>query len=93
MKLSNTVMLSSAISLGLLLSACDQKKSEPETKTQDTVVEIEQVEKADVLPYLNIQEQPGTKPAGNASPNTALAASTTFPFVLPTSVIMVPSAR
>lgn len=58
MKLSNTVMLSSAISLGLLLSACDQKKSEPETKTQDTVVEIEQVEKADVLPYLNIQEQP-----------------------------------
>lgn len=58
MKLSNTVMLSSAISLGLLLSVCDQKKSEPETKTQDTVVEIEQVEKADVLPYLNIQEQP-----------------------------------
>ncbi len=58
MKLSNTVMLSSAISLGLLLSACDQKKSEPETKTQDTVVEIKQVEKADVLPYLNIQEQP-----------------------------------
>jgi len=58
MKLSNTVMLSSAISLGLLLGACDQKKSEPETKTQDRVVEIEQVEKADVLPYLNIQEQP-----------------------------------
>ena len=58
MKLSNAVMLSSAISLGLLLGACDQKKSEPETKTQDAVVEIEQVEKADVLPYLNIQEQP-----------------------------------
>jgi len=58
MKLSNAVMLSSAISLGLLLGACDQKKSEPETKIQDTVVEIEQVEKADVLPYLNIQEQP-----------------------------------
>jgi len=58
MKLSNAVMLSSAISLGLLLGACDQKKSEPETKTQDTVVEIKQVEKADVLPYLNIQEQP-----------------------------------
>ncbi|MFV5490401.1 hypothetical protein [Acinetobacter sp. ASP199] len=57
MKLSNAIMLSSAISLGLLLSACDQKKSEPEIKTQDPVVEIEKVEKADVLPYLNIQEQ------------------------------------
>lgn len=58
MKRSHAVLLGSAISLNLLLSACDQKKPEPESKPQQQAEVVPKVETEDVLPYLNIQEQP-----------------------------------
>lgn len=58
MQLSKTLFLTSAISMMMLLGACNQKKSESEKNTEETVVQTEpKIEAAEVLPYLNIQEQ------------------------------------
>ncbi|QOW47279.1 MULTISPECIES: hypothetical protein [Acinetobacter] len=43
--------------LGIFLSACDSnKKSSPQEESRDATVQEKVVEKAEVLPYLNIQE-------------------------------------
>src|SRR5690606_13594049 len=58
MKFNHALLLSSAMSLALLLSACEQKKSSSENPRQQQAVEVAEIETEEMLPYLNIQEQP-----------------------------------
>lgn len=57
MKLSKEVVLGSVIGLSLILSGCDQSEKEPVNTPQNEKMTASQ-QTADVLPYLNIQEQP-----------------------------------
>ena len=59
MKIRKDVLSLSLVSLALILNGCDRDKSEQKVTAEKTAVAAEKsVEKADVLPYLNIQEQP-----------------------------------
>lgn len=60
MKFKHILLLSSAMSLGVLLSACEQQKSPSETSEQQQAADAAKIENAEILPYLNIQEQPAT---------------------------------
>ena len=57
MKLSKEVVLGSVIGLSLVLSGCDQSEKEPVNTPENEQITAAQ-QTADVLPYLNIQEQP-----------------------------------
>src|SRR5690606_18756074 len=57
MKLSKEVVLSSVIGLSLILSGCDQSEKEPVNTPQNEKMTAAQ-QTADVLHYMNIQEQP-----------------------------------
>ena len=56
MKLSKEVVLGSVIGLSLVLSGCDKSEKESATPSQNEKMSV--AKNADVLPYLNIQEQP-----------------------------------
>ena len=56
MKLSKEVVLGSVIGLSLVLNGCDQGEKESLTTPKSEKITV--AKNADVLPYLNIQEQP-----------------------------------
>lgn len=56
--MNGKIVGASVIAIGLILSACDaSKKEQPDQSHEKSEISVLKTEKAEVLPYLNIQEQ------------------------------------
>ena len=56
--MNGKIVGASVIAIGLILSACDaSKKEQPDPSHEKSEISVLKTEKAEVLPYLNIQEQ------------------------------------
>ena len=56
--MNGKIVGASVIAIGLILSACDaSKKQQPDPSHEKSETSVVKIEKAEVLPYLNIQEQ------------------------------------